>query len=644
MLYDQYNAAKRALATSNDACRRAEKLAKETADALAGAGHLLKQCGGLRRALEEQHAALSNHHDSSLLADKRESEQDFDTLLEELDRADGELNSALAILRSTALPDALDDAPQSSPSPAGQKTLFEFADDQAIESLRHDLRDTIDDMHDAHQELQEILKDYLTAVKQFRSAIDSVPPTPLLEPPARLPQERHDAAYDLHRSSQRSASSSATSSSQPAASAQIGGSATALTDSGRPIALSSSQILAIYSRSQNRHLDQMAALLLSLSQHFDHCALLIRDGSDPSMPQLPPDEIVELQEVVAEDAANLDDVTSEVDARLAAIEMDCERARSHIASLEQVRDVLTSVQRDNAQLNITLHADRLNGSADRRAAVREDICSLRDSLNGLTDHYTRFGHAFDALCVEVDRRRRYELSISALLAGTRTTAAQLAAQERLRRSTFLERYAPHLPSDIWRGISRPPRTPLCAFLPDDLDAQSLLDKPESQGDGDDQHVWVRVRVPRTHLTAQLHGTGVAIAPAQVQKTRSTAGRNLGDSHGVISGSGSSSNNNDDDLYSSPPSRIQSPRVPHLPAIAPSLPPSAKHRYTSAFIRSTPLSDDHHHHHHHHDDKTNNDNGNDDNDDDDEQVEEEEIVGIPRLPQTVIDKALARLRL
>lgn len=685
MLYERYNAAKRALAAADARCRLADALASDTERALTEAGDLLRSCGSLRRSLEEKHTGLTKLQ-RSLIQECDNGTQEFDAVLAELDATDTGLSTALADLAATELPAALHAGGSGSSNAPGsngrKRTLFDFADDGAIEALRRDLREAIDEMHELHEEQQSTARNFATDIVQpLKRRVDTAPKVPLLNPPGRLKQDDGDHAFNVVRQTQqlgRGNQSTTSSRSSGSTGSQVGDSATALTDSGRPIALSSSQIVAIYGRSQQRHLDIVATLLLSLSQHYEHCSLLVRDGAEAGRAPLPPEEADELRQVIADDADQLDDVVSELHARLDLLEADATRAARHCDTLRALRETLSALAVEIDSADIATARTALDAIAERRRGVLEEVLSLQDGLSSLDAHYRRFRGAFDALVVEIDRRRRFELSVAAMARSTRQAFHQLDRAESAKRTAFLKQFGDDLPADIWPNVTKMPAQAVVLQLDHgallSVDDATTMTNDDDYDDNDGETParqdpakvakLVTVTLQMTadqarRLQARLSGTPRSRAAVPI----GDAGESGGSRSGIGIGSGSGESSIDSGSDTRRPRRAEEIDIRRKsttsgeiskrgPEGIVNLVESIDDRSGSSFSSGTGTGTGTHgrvksptaidtrskdaavaH--------------NDDDDDDDSEMQEvgsdASIAGIPRLPQHVIDAALSRLR-
>lgn len=418
-MYEHYTVAKKALAKGSATCQRANELAIETEAKLADAKVIVSQVAYMRESLQEQ---LSTLHEianevSRLEEDFRTS---FDTELRDLDLLDGDLNGALEDLRKTALPSALaDDVDSRDPETA--KTLFEFADDAAVEVLKGQLRQVIDDLQDSQDSLSAVHAKYRDRLRSVEQSLDSIPEDPILRavgPPGSVENTLQNPTLPLK------------------------------------------VIATTYTKSQEEHLHQMAELLVSLSQHYDHSYTLFK--SDHS---LPPDEVKELQEVVRHDAEQLEDVLNELNERLLDLEDDLSNVQEYTTTSLHIQQNAVAVFKDFESFDLASVNSQLHELRENRKEILARLDVLSEQLVGLANHYIAFRRSYDALLLEIDRRVKYETAVESFVEQTRQTLERLNADEINKRDQFLQDHGSTLPGDIWSGITCRPNMPEISLMP-----------------------------------------------------------------------------------------------------------------------------------------------------------------------------------
>lgn len=414
-MYGYYDSAKKALSKGTALCKQANESAMQTAAKLRQAAEITEQLLYMRTSLDDQVSLLKQIADQILEEEKTYS-LEFDGTIRELDMLDDELNESLQQLDTMSLPKVLlpSDAPtdgQATGDITQSKSLLAFADDAAVENLKGQLRQVVEDMHMSKETGATYLKAYDQTVSAFDRMLAALPEIPKLSVRRQL----------------------------------------ANLESKNQIAITLSASKGIYTKQQEEHLQEMTALLLSLSQHYDNsCTLLKADAS------LLPEELEELQSVVLNDADQLGDVLAELDERVGELEEDVKNLDRYMERcslvLESSLDVFKSLEE--------FKTDELEDSITRARKARADTAQrleiLKDQMARLSDHYQAFQSSYHSLLLEIDRRAKYEASVTAFFEETRQTLEALAIAENEKREQFKHEHGDTLPSDIWSGITAKP--------------------------------------------------------------------------------------------------------------------------------------------------------------------------------------------
>ncbi|ORY85081.1 autophagy-related protein 17 [Protomyces lactucae-debilis] len=421
-MLSHFHAAKKALSRGTLSCHKADQLTKDTEANLQNAIHLQQHITHLREAL---HAQI---HTLSLLAhtfrgEARAGQTLFDGTLRELDGLDGQLNTALAMLKRARLPrvlvqpsaQQLESVSSGSSLETGNsaitrsKTLFDFADDQGIEQLKGGLRQAVDDLQESQEQLASLYATFDGHVRALDKTLALLPTDPILLLPQISQSHRQGDALSL--------------------------SATAETCRAQ----------------QAEHLVSLAELLLSLSQHYDHTQTL-----STSSAALPQDARAELREVVEEDAVQLEDVLAEMDERVVDLEEDLTFVTNHVAALQQVTQQLEEAFSVFEALDIDTPVHTLDDIRATRTTREMTLDMRREQLLGLAEQFTQFSRSYDALLLEIDRRAQHDAAVDALMEQTQRQLEQLQQQEMAERAAFLSMHGASLPEDIWHGIRDSP--------------------------------------------------------------------------------------------------------------------------------------------------------------------------------------------
>ena len=380
--------AKKALATGTTSCQKADELVKQSDLLLADAKTVVGQLAYLGEAIDAQLDVLKGLKIQTFIEEAAYAKE-FDLVLKELDQLDIDLNAALDALKNTKMSPALLEAHKDVSEPRAT-TLYEFADDQAVEGLKNELREVIDKMHESQERLSALCTRQEDLLLEFQKGAAVLPSTPMF--------------------------------------------------SGRKVADTNQS-------TQEEILHNMADLLVQLSQHYDNTCTLVKSESIMSN-----DEFEELQTVVENDARQLDDVLSEMDNHLSSIEDNVASTQSYLDSLIAIQSGTVEFFRRFEEIDLVSLTDSLTLSRKERAESRDQIDVLRTQLVGLTDHYTAFGHSYSSLLQEIDRRSKYEAAVAKYIDQTRRMFAQLATDEAALRDQFIAEHGDTLPGDIWHDV------------------------------------------------------------------------------------------------------------------------------------------------------------------------------------------------
>lgn len=416
-MYEYYSAAKKALATGTASCHAADELSKQTESMLEHASVVVSQIAALRDSLELQ------FHDLESIAVRLRTEEDairleFDGTLRELDLMDGELNLSLERLRTTHLPAALcggssADGTNSNVTP---KSLFEFADDAAVEALKGQLRQVIDDMQEGQEELAGVVVRHEHIVHSLEKILAVTPSIPVLALCRTACQDSRSTPYSASRK-----------------------------------VPSLSVVAKSYKTGQAEHLHQMADLLVQLSLHYDHSCTLFRSETT-----LFADELQELQGIVENDARQLEDVLSELEECLVDLEEDINEVKTFLSVLIETQDSLIAAFKDFEVVDLDELEVNLKMFRKKRSTTNSSLDMFRQQLVGLSSHYLAFSHSYDSLLLEIDRRVKYEAGVAKFIQQTEQSFSRLMHDEMQKREQFVKDHGDTLPGDIWAGITDRP--------------------------------------------------------------------------------------------------------------------------------------------------------------------------------------------
>ena len=244
--------------------------------------------------------------------------------------------------------------------------------------------------------------------------------------------------------------------------------------------------------SLTEHSHAMAEQLTSLTQHFDMCVKAVRateggaalarrqaadltEGGDPvsisgviaeqdtqnvaELEAMDPQERAEVVQVVVEDAHEVEEVVSEIQAGLLQMEADfgalkeqTDRIRaahlSTIAAFHVVEDI---------GVKLPSYVDAENEFVQRWEDEKNIIYSKVDEMSVLREFYDGYASAYGSLMLEVERRRVVQDKIANTWRKARETVDKLVESDRKEREHFRQEIGEFLPTDLWVGMVEPTR-------------------------------------------------------------------------------------------------------------------------------------------------------------------------------------------
>ncbi len=262
-------------------------------------------------------------------------------------------------------------------------------------------------------------------------------------------------------------------------------------------------------QSLEEHAAEMAALLQSLVHHFDVCVSavkhteggfaavkhaannnqlpegvtvsgVIEDNDSDQLEPLSEEEKLEMLTVLANDAAEVEDVVQEIHQRLASMEEQYDQIKDHVTGLTAAYDSTTAA----FNLLETISA-RLSGYiassqefqvrwADSKALIGDQM----EELEGLRDFYEGYLSCYDGLILEVARRRAEEEKMKNILRKAMDQVRKLHKEDMKEREAFRRDVGDFLPSDLWPSlVADAPRFEI-AILGEDDDHPGELSTPE----------------------------------------------------------------------------------------------------------------------------------------------------------------------
>ncbi|KAI9792160.1 MAG: autophagy protein 17 [Peltula sp. TS41687] len=443
-LLDYLLASKRSLSSTNHVWR-ANEIVNSAREALTEAVIIQARSDFLKQAIVEQLRVLTAVK-NGVEQVARQGRDDFEATLRDLDEADARLQATLDLLKSTLVEAAL------SPPQEEQRTLHHFVDEEGVEKLKAGIRASIDltqfimvvdpPGQEAHQDLRQAVKEFEHDIQSIRKAVES-----------------KSAVYIDHNGS------------------------------GAP--------LATIVPSLEGQAKEMAELLESLARHFDLCVTALKhtegggavardvttdmpmdihlssDDQGNSIEPISDEEKQEMLEVLAKDAAELEDVVMEIRDRLAEMETRFDYLITRLEHLTTVHadDIAAFHQLEDVGTRLPRYAYHGRDFVGRWEEQKQQITERMDELESLRDFYDNFLMAYDSMIIEIGRRRDMQNKMEAVA----KEAMVKIDQDVDAREAFRQDHGPYLPSDIWPGLTN---TPLrFGIVPVETDAGNIPDIP-----------------------------------------------------------------------------------------------------------------------------------------------------------------------
>ncbi|KAK9382353.1 autophagy-related protein 17 [Kockiozyma suomiensis] len=398
--------AKRALEAAEPLCASAGSLVTSSREALESALAVRSKSLFLARELHSQ-IALLYHTNESLHAAVGAYEAEFESSLAELDKSGARLDGVLAKLQDLVVDPAFkgnsiqdkDSIHKDSTDNEEKSTLKDYTDDAGVEQIKAQLRQAIDIFQDLHGLIIADLSDFDIELADISEKIS---PPPL--------------AVDMSQNA-------------------------SLVNSLGAI---------------ETHARDMAVLLESLAHHYDQCSQAYMTSAETRIEDDPERE--DLISVLRDDAAQVDDVVEELQERHAAISALAENlalfltdATDKYVSIAQQSTVLFAYNEslDKHLLAAREFADGVGDYFDRRNL-------LLSELEELVSYFEGFMHSYDALVLEVVRRKNTQARMESVVVGTLDKLKSIYEEEMKSRKSFWNRNGRYIPIDLWSGVSDPP--------------------------------------------------------------------------------------------------------------------------------------------------------------------------------------------
>jgi len=419
-------ASKRSL-SSMSSVWRANEIVSSARSALEESSVLSARTGYLRAGISEQVKVLRKVR-SGVEDVYKYGQQDFKRVVKTLDAANERLESTMDNLRSTIVEASF------RPAEEEPRSLLDFVDEQDVETMRDKLKESIRESNEARTDFDASILAFDNDLRSLKSAMTASP--------------------KLSSSSQSHASLAAS-----------------------PIPESLNAL--------ETHAQEMASLLDSLVSHFDLCVNAIRrteggfaavrkaasslpPGAEPvsvsgvmnvesqnlNEEPLSEEERAEMLQVLENDAAQVDDVVAELREHLNEMETKHEAILEHVSALTAEYSSTTAAF---AILeNISAHLPGyIISSSDFRLHWEETKQQIRDQLEdleGMRVFYENYHASYDALIMEVHRRKKSEDKVKAIIRKAMEQIEEESALDTRERIAFKGDVGDFIPQDLWTGV------------------------------------------------------------------------------------------------------------------------------------------------------------------------------------------------
>jgi autophagy-related protein 17 len=233
------------------------------------------------------------------------------------------------------------------------------------------------------------------------------------------------------------------------------------------------------------HAQEMASLLDSLVSHFDLCVNAIRHteggfaavrkaasslppGAEPvsvsgvmnaesqnlNEEPLSEEERTEMLQVLENDAAQVEDVVAELRERLSEMETKHEAILEHVSIL--TAEYSSTITAFTILENISAHLPGyIMSSSDFRLHWEETKQQIREQLEeleGMRVFYENYHASYDAMILEVHRRKKSEDKIKAIVRKAMEQISEESELDMRERAAFKGDVGDYIPQDLWTGV------------------------------------------------------------------------------------------------------------------------------------------------------------------------------------------------
>ncbi|KAI9799957.1 MAG: hypothetical protein M1825_004328 [Sarcosagium campestre] len=372
----------------------------------------------------------------------RDRQTEFEVILRDLDITDARLQRTLDMLQSTPIERTLQ------PKVEEQLSLLDFVEEEGVDSVKSAIRESIDKTQESRQGFESSISRFNSQVGSITTAISAnvegfSPSNPDAESPVpnllfSLESQAKDMAESLE-SLVRHFDLCVN-----AIKHTEGGGAVARSIAGDT--LSSTNLDKLNNDDDNNNNDN--------NDNNDD------DDEEAPIEEIGEDEMAEMLDVLEKDAADLDDVVTDIKSGLVEMEAHFEHLTAYITQLGAQYSATTAAYGLLVETGLLLpkyiasSQEFIVGWDEERQKITERM----QELEALRDFYDGFLQAYDGLIIEIGRRRGVQVQMESIVKGAMTELEELYKADRADRDTFRQDQGEYLPADIWPGLTEPPPT------------------------------------------------------------------------------------------------------------------------------------------------------------------------------------------
>lgn len=235
------------------------------------------------------------------------------------------------------------------------------------------------------------------------------------------------------------------------------------------------------------HAGEMASLLESLTSHFDMCVDAVRHteggyaafrhaasnpppGTEPvsvsgvmslsseqghDLVPISDEERREMMQVLETDAAEVDDVVTEIRHRLSEMDVSHDAILEHLTvGRGQLREIVGAYGLlENVGLRLSRYIMAGSDFQGRWSETKAQIYKQMDELESMRQFYENYHASYDSLILEVERRKQTESKVRSIMMRAMEQINKIAEYDRQQRDEFRVDVGDYLPVDLYTGVN-----------------------------------------------------------------------------------------------------------------------------------------------------------------------------------------------